>query len=144
MPSTPVSPTVKGLTTIVWGTNPGGASNVLPIGVIVDDYDINPTNQGPVGKIENGDGSLVAKIYLDDGFEGSVTFVYDTTITYPAVGDPIVVKLPSTPAGGGVAAAGAASKSYNCTVDAMITPKGGRKKEAMATIKFSYNPGVLA
>lgn len=137
------SPTKKGLGTIVWGTSPGG-TNVLPIGVIVESYDVTPTNDGPIAKIENGDGAIVGKVYLDDGFTGTFTFVYDTSITYPAVADTIVVTIPSTPANGSAAAAGSAGKTYNCTVDAMIPPKGQRKKEVMATMKVSYNSGVLA
>jgi hypothetical protein len=103
-----------------------------------------PTNDGPVGKIENGDGALVAKVYLDDGFTATFTGVYDTALTYPAVGDTCIVTIPKTPSNGGAAAAGAAGVAYNCTVDSMLVPKGQRKKEAMVTVKVSYNSGVVA
>jgi hypothetical protein len=139
------TPTTKGLTTIVWGTKPGGTNTLTGItGFIVDSYDITPTNDGPVGKIENGDGALVAKVYLDDGFSGTFTGVYDTALTYPAVGDTCIVTIPKTPSNGGAAAAGAAGVAYNCTVDSMLVPKGQRKKEAMVTVKVSYNSGVVA
>jgi hypothetical protein len=144
MAQSPVSPTIKGLTTIVWGTNPGGSANMLPIGIIVERGSVKPKNGGPVAEIENGDGSEVCNVYLDDGFDADVTAVYDTALTYPAVGDTVVFKCPSTPAAGSAAAAGAASKSYNTILQAMPELESARKTEAKISFKLRFRPGVLA
>ena len=134
----PVSPTIKGKTTIVWGTAPGGTA-VTPVisGLIVTSISITPNNGGPVTKIENGDGSVIAKVYLDDGFEADVEAIYDSTLTYPAMYSAVTLTLPkAVDMSGGTAVA-----AYPCTIESNAV-KFERKKEAMITFKISHNPGV--
>ena len=136
--SAPVSPTKKGLTTVVWGTKPGGTS-VAPViaGAIVTSINITPMNGGPVTKIENGDGSVVGKVYLDDGFEADVETIYDTALTYPALFSAVTLTLPAAVDLSG----GAAAAAYPCTLESNPV-KFERKGVAMVTFKVSHNPGV--
>lgn len=125
----------KGLTTIIWGT-----SGILgsPSSAIVASISVTPHEGGPVGVIENGDGARVGKIYISEsnGFDADVECVYDTALTWPAVGDTVALTLPKVGAAGGTVA-------MNCTLE-FITPQQARKKEAMIKMKMSYDPGVVA
>jgi hypothetical protein len=124
---------IAGLTTIYWGTRGGIGSSALT-GLIVDSISVTPKNSGPIGEIENGDGAAVSLQVLDDGFDAKVKFTYDTSKTYPDIGDAVVIYLPKYGAAGG-------AQSYNCTMVAM-PPDIARKKAAECEMTLVYRPGV--
>jgi hypothetical protein len=127
---------VAGLTTIYWGTkglfnSPSGLASV-----IVEDCSITPKNAGPIGEIENGDGATVSAQFLDDGFDAKPKVVYDKNVTWPAVGDQVIINLPTIGAAGGVT-------SYGCIL-ASIPPEVKRKQHATLEMTLIYRPGVDA
>jgi hypothetical protein len=127
---------IAGLTTIYWGTKgllstPTGLS-----GVIVEDCSITPKNAGPIGEIENGDGAAVSLQVLDDGFDAKVKAVYDSSKTWPDVGDAIGIVLPKVGAAGG-------TTSYSGTLTS-IPPEIKRKEGARIELSIAYRPGVDA
>lgn len=133
----PVSPTQKGVTTIVWGTKPAG-TQVFPVisTAIVSSLSITPVNAGAVSDVENGDGSCVESTFLDDGFNGRGEMVFDSALTYPANYTAITLTLPKAiDLSGGTAVA-----TYPCIVES-FSPVFTRKKEAMISFQFSHRPG---
>lgn len=127
---------VTGLTTIYWGTKGSIQSPTGITGVIVEDVSVTPKNPGPIGEIENGDGASVSVQFLEDGFDAKFKVVYDSSKTWPAVGDPVGIWMPKTGAAGGAV-------SYACTL-ASIPPELKRKEAARLDMTLIYRPGADA
>lgn len=125
------TPTIKGVTTIVWGT---GSKLGSPSGAIVESINIKPKNPTGIGEIENGDGAGVVDVLLDDGFDATVSCVEDTAKTWPATGAAVVLTLPN--------GAGAGSTAFTCYVLGLPDQALSRKKEAMKTLNLRYRPGI--
>lgn len=136
----PVSPIQAGETTVVWGTAPGGTA-VAPVtsGLVVTSISITPHNGGPVTRIENGDGSCIDKVYLDDGFDAEVECLYLSGLTYPAIGVPAAITLTIPKAVD--LSSGAVHTVFPCTLESNPL-RFERKKEAMITFRVSHDPGV--
>lgn len=134
----PVSPTQEGVTTVVWGTIPGGTS-VLPVttGANVTRLSITTVNGEPVGQIENGDGALLTSVFLPDGFNAEGEMVYDTAKTYPATpATNIALTLPK--------AIDVGYGAVHSVFPGIIESFGAvfeRKKEAMISFRYSWRPG---
>lgn len=125
------TPTIKGVTTIVWGTQGRLGS---PAGAIVEGISIKPKNPNGLGEIENGDGAGVADVLLKDGFDASVNCVEDTSKTWPDVGAAVVLTMPN--------GTGTGTTAYSCYVTGDPDQTLARKKEAMKTISLRYRPGI--
>lgn len=119
------SPIIKGLTTIKWG--PAGALAALTTAIVARGS-FTPKN-GAAFEIEDNEGFTAAMVFLNDGFDASIECVYDSAITWPAVGDAILLKRPRD---------AAALTCYVASIEDIVE----RKKEAMLTIKVHYRPGV--
>lgn len=126
------TPTKKGLTTIVWGTN-----NVCqsPAGMIWESIAITPKNGEAIGEIENGDGASVSLVFLADGFRARLTGVLDTNVALPADYANCTLRLPVS--GGNTIT----SKDYTCTIESVV-PSYSRKAEAKLEIGVVYRPGI--
>ena len=123
---------IKGLTTIVWGTNNSLGS---PAGAIVESISITPKNGEPIADIENNDGASATLVLLKDGFSAKVTTVYDSNKAWPDWGDNVGLNLPTPNSN--------ASTMFFCIcVDDV--PALARKKEATMEISLVYRPGVAA
>ncbi len=127
-------PTIKGVTTIVWGTSGQLGS---PAGAIVESIAITTKNANGIGEIENGDGAGVVDVLLDDGFEAKVTCVYDTAKSWPATGSAVTLTMP-TPYGTG------GTTPYTCYVTGVPEVNTSRKKEATIMIPLKFRPGISA
>lgn len=123
-----------GLTTIYWGTKGLFSSPSGLTGVIVEECPVTPKNPGPIGEIENGDGAGTSLQFLDDGFDAKPKVVYDSSKTWPDVGDAVVIYLPKVGAAGG-------TTSYACTL-ASIPPDIRRKEGARMDLTLVYRPGI--
>jgi hypothetical protein len=86
----PVSATLLGITTLLWGT-PAGVAPVS--GAIVKSARVT-TYGGKVGNIENGIGSDVTTVLLDGGFDAEIACEYDSSKTWPELGDVVSLTLP--------------------------------------------------
>ena len=126
------TPTIKGITTIVWGTLGQLGS---PSGSIVESVAITPKNGAPIQDIENGDGASVANVLLSDGFDAKATVVYDTAKTYPALGSAVTLTIPTGSGSGGTTA-------YSCFVCGDPDINTARKQEAKITLPLRYRPGI--
>lgn len=127
------TPTIKGVTTIVWGT---GSQLGSPAGAIVESIACTPKNPTGIGQIENGNGAEVADILLDDGFDAKITCVYDTAKTWPATGAAVTLTVPSL--------GGTGTTTYACYVTGQPEVSTSRKKEATITLNLRYRPGISA
>lgn len=125
---------IKGTTTIVWGTT---TKLGTPSAAVVEAISVTPKNGEPIADIENGDGASVVAVLLDDGFDAKVTCLYDTALTWPAVGDTVTLSLPKYGAVGG-------ATSYNCILGGTPKPDLARKREATIELHLRYRAGVLA
>lgn len=123
------TPTLKGVTTLSWGTE-GKVST--PSGMIVEKIDIRNKYDDPIAEIENGDGAGVALALLDDGFNATVTGKYDTSATYPTMGTTAVTLTFKN------------GLTYACHVVSVPRPSFVQKKEATIQIKLAYRPGITA
>ena len=119
---------IRGVTTIVWGTQSklGG-----PTGAIVESIDITPKNANPIQEIENGDGAAVANVMLDDGFDAKISCVYDSAKSWPATNTTVTVTIP-----------GMSGSPYTTFVTGTPQVTMGRKKEAMISFNLRYRPGI--
>jgi hypothetical protein len=126
------SPTLKGITTIVWGT-----ANMLgsPAGAIIESGTVTPKHGEPI-EIEDNNGFAVVQVILDDGFNAKVHCMYDSAKVWPQVGANVVLNVPNS------AAANANAVSYTCLVGASPEFTQNRKKEAMIQFALTYRPGV--
>lgn len=123
----PVSPIKKGLTTISWGSS--GAAPAAPLSsAIVARASFTPKN-GQAVEIEDNDGFTKAMVLLDDGFDATLEVVYDSAITWPAVGDTVQLRRPRD------------SGNLNCVL-ASIEDTVERKKEAMLSLRLHYRPNM--
>jgi hypothetical protein len=113
---------VKGITTIVWGTDNFMAS---PAGAIIDSGTITPKHGEPI-EIEDNSGFAAVQVMLDDGFNK----------VWPQVGANVSLNLPNTASNSGN------TVSYVCLVGAQPELTQNRKKEAMIQFSLSYRPGV--
>ena len=126
-------PAIKGISTIVWGTEGQLGS---PSGAIVESIAITPKNPASIGEIENGDGAVVSDILLDDGFDAKITCVYDKSKTWPALGGaPVLLSFPSPTGAGGIS-------SVSCYLAGIPEVNTSRKKEATITLTLRYRPGI--
>ena len=135
------TPTILGLTTIVWGTRLATADMVARstwAGATVESIAITPKNAAPIAEIENGNGAAIAEVLLDDGFDAKVTCLYDTAKTWPALGDTITLRVPNY-AGGAVAHI---DTLLLCFVAGNHEISLARKKEATITLNLRYRPGI--
>lgn len=124
------SPTIKGLTTIKWGTS-GRLTEAAYTNAVVVRMTLTPKNGAPID-IEDNDGFSKALVYLDDGFEATVECLYDTAITWPStLGSAVNLKRPHPNA----------EAALVCGL-AAIEQAAERKKETTLTLKLVYRPGV--
>jgi hypothetical protein len=86
----PVSATLLGITTLLWGT-PAGVEPVS--GAIAKSARVTPYG-GKVGNIENGIGSDVTTVLLDGGFDAEIPCEFDSSKTWPELGDVVSLTLP--------------------------------------------------
>ena len=127
------APVIKGVNTIVWGTE--GQST--PVGAIVESISITPKNPKGIGEIENGDGAGVIDVLLDDGFDATVTCVYDKAKTWPATGGAVTLTIPTPTGAGGTSA-------FVCYCTGWPTINTSRKKESTIQVSLRYRPGISA
>src|SRR6185369_4583711 len=87
----PLSPTIKGINTIKWGTdgalvngNPGSTA-------ILESAKFDPNIKEFA--IEDNNGFDVSDVMLKDGFDATFNCLYDSAKTWPTEGDSIGVKL---------------------------------------------------
>src|SRR5437879_6242115 len=78
---------LKGINTIVWGTD-----NLLgsPAGAIVESGAITPKNGEPI-EIENNPGFGAVAVILDDGFNAKIQCLYDKAKAWPTTATANVV-----------------------------------------------------
>lgn len=129
------TPIIKGISSIVWGTEGQLGS---PAGAIVESVAITPKNPSGVATIENGDGAMVSDVLLDDGFDAKVTCVYDKSKTWPTTGTAITLTIPNPQGAGGMTA------FPNCYVTGMPDINSARKKEATITLMLRYRPLITS
>jgi len=125
------APIIKGIATLIWGTQNGFGTIT---GAIIESISADAKNQEPI-EIEDGQGFAAVQVLLDDGFNAKVTMVYDTSKTWPAVGDTVALNLPKYGAAGG-------TQSYACLVGSFSTSQE-RKKETTITVNLTYRPGIV-
>jgi hypothetical protein len=126
------SPTIKGISTIVWGTDNLMAT---PAGAIIESGTITPKNGEPI-EIDDNNGFTAVEVILDDGFNAKVHCLYDKAKVWPQVSANVVLNLPNTASNSGNTVA------YTCLVGAMPELTQNRKKEAMIQFSLHYRPGV--
>lgn len=115
----------KGLTTIFWGSGAllgGGLASA-----IVETLSRKPKIDAIA--IEDNDGFTKTDVILDDGADYQASLLYDSAITYPATGDPILVKTPRDSTG----------KACYVIDDG---DEVARKKEGTVKLQFRYRPGI--
>lgn len=87
-------PTIKGITTIRWGTiSSGVATGTAMAGAILKKV-THATRGGEPTLIEDGNGFTATVVLLHDGDSLSFTCVDDTAITWPVKGDVVQYKVP--------------------------------------------------
>lgn len=128
-----VSPTIKNVTTIKWGTS---ATLGTPSGAIVQSGRITPKNGMPI-EIEDMNGFTIIPVFIPDGFDAELTMLYDTALTWPAQADTVVLTLPKWAATGG-------AQTFSCYVASDPSIDLERKREATITYKFIYRPNAVA
>lgn len=121
------SPIIKGLATIKWGSSGTVAAGALTAAIFVRGSFTD--KNGQAFEIEDNEGFSKALVFLADGFDATIECVYDSAITWPAIGDAISIKRPRD-----AAALGGYVASIEDTVE--------RKKEAMLSLKIHCRPGV--
>lgn len=121
------SPIKKGISTIKWGSSATVAAGALTAAIVARGSFTD--KNGQAFEIEDNEGFAAALIFLADGFDGTLECVYDSAITWPAVGDAISLKRPRD---------AAALQCYVASIEDTVE----RKKEAMLSIKVHYRPGV--
>lgn len=120
------TPIKQGLTTIKWGS--GATLKSVITAAIVARATFTGKN-GAAIEVEDNDGFAAALVVLNDGFDATVECVYDSAITWPAIGVKIAMRRPRDAA------------DLDCLL-ADIEDTVERKKEAMLTLKLHYRPGV--
>jgi len=132
------NPIIKGLTSIVWGTNNQVS---LPAGAVVESLAVTPKNAKPVADIEDGNGASITEVLLVDGFDATVMCLYDLAKAWPVEGSNVNVVIPSN-AGNmlGVGQSGSVL-TYTCLV-CSLAPDTKRKKEAGIKMEVTFRPNV--
>ena len=126
------TPSIKGVTSIVWGTL-GQVGSPLAT-AIVESIAVTPKNAGPIASIENGNGAEVVTVLLSDGFDAKVTCVHDPAITWPVLGATVALTT-----GKGT---GYVGTTVNCFVCGDPEISTSRKQEGKITINLRYRPGI--
>ena len=126
----PASPTIKGITAIVWGTD--NASNMTD-GLILETLSITPKNAEPID-IEGNLGFSAILVGLRDGFSARATAVFVSNKAFPQEGDNITLVGPRSNGTSG-------TNNYNCTFWSWNFTRG-RKKEAMVELVFTHRPDI--
>lgn len=142
MTGAPVTPTQVGAPVFVWGTIPSGATLPVPTGATVVSFSITPVNAKAVLDIENGDGSVIDSVFLDDGFTFEAEVLYNAHLAYPVVGATASLVLPTVISGGAYLALSnyTAHSTYPVTIES--TPVTlTRKGAGMVRITGSHRPG---
>lgn len=139
-----VSPILKGITTIQWGS---GNTMGSPSNAVVISGRITPKNGMPI-EIEDVNGFTAALVFLDDGFDAEIQMLYDTSLTWPGMAQSVTLTLPTWGADnsgstGGSGTAGGAT-SFKCFVAALPGVEIERKKEATISYKLIYRPNCPA
>lgn len=120
------TPTVKGVTTISWGSK-GLLTDAALTSAVVESLSVSPKND--LIEIEDGDGFTLSEVLLKNGFDADVKVLHDSAITWPAEGATVALKRPGD------------AVALSCLL-VSIAPEAGRKKEAYKTFKLAYRPGV--
>ena len=119
------TPTIKGITTIRWGTlSTGVATGTAMAGAILKKV-THTTRGGEPTLIEDGNGFTVTAVLLHDGDSLSFTCVDDTAITWPNKGDVVSYKVPG----------------WSATRGFLVVDNNGdleRKREGERVIKAEY------
>ena len=123
----------KGISTISWGCD-----NIMniPSGAIIESGKITPKNGEPI-EIEDGQGFAAVEVFLDDGFNATVAFLYDQAKAWPNVAQKVTLTLPAWNN-----TANANTITYNCFVAATPELDLARKKEGTITYQIRYRPGL--
>lgn len=123
----PQSVTKKGLTTIYWGTT---ASALLPTSGVNPKSVTYTPRENKFGTVDNDKGFEIATILGDDGFDVVAECLWDSAVTFPALGDTILVKRPGDDTG----------KSCLVVNNPAAEIKATEKNAATITIKAEYRP----
>ncbi|HOC55129.1 MAG TPA: hypothetical protein PKI20_05885 [Verrucomicrobiota bacterium] len=124
-------PTIKGISTIVWGTETQLGS---PSGAIVESIACTPKNPTGLGEIENGNGAGVIDVLLDDGFDAKVTCTYDSAKDWPDTGGSVTLTLPKQH--------GSGTDTYTCYVLGDPEINTAKKQAATIALNLRYRPGI--
>lgn len=124
MPSSAIK---KGITTIKWGSG-NALTGAGFTSAIVARMTATPKNGDPI-EIEGNEGFAAALVVLDDGFNASVECLYDSAITWPAVGTTVTLKRPTD------------ASALNCLLVSR-EETAERKKEATISMKLVYRPDI--
>ncbi len=127
------TPIIKGVSTIVWGTEGQLGS---PAGAIVESISITPKNPSGIGQVENGDGAGVADILLDDGFDAKISCIYDASKAWPITGATVTLTIPKL--------GGTGMFAYTGYVTGMPEVNTSKKKEATISFTVRYRPGITS
>jgi len=130
------TPTIKGISTIYWGMGNANSPAFNVAGAIVESLSITPKNAKPVAEIEDNNGGAAVIVLLVDGFDATVSCVYDAAKAWPAEGANCVLNLPMATGN-----ANANTTAYTCLVVSQ-KPDLKRKTEAKIELALVYRPGV--
>lgn len=117
--------TKLGLTTIFWGAA-GLLSGDLASAIVES---LSRKGKRDIGTVEDSKGFTAADVIMDDGSDYEVKLPYDSAITYPDIGDTVLVKTARDSTG-----------KYCYVVD--DGDEAQRKKEAMVTLTLRYRVGI--
>lgn len=120
------TPIKKGLTTIHWGS--GSTTSGALAGAVIQRATFTPKNSDPI-EIEDNDGFAKTLVLLEDGFNATVECLYDSAISWPAVGDVVSLQRPDDDA------------PLNCLLVSREEAKE-RKREATLSMRLVYRPDV--
>ncbi len=123
----PQSVTKKGLTTIYYGTT---ETALLPTTNIIPKSVKYTPAENVMARIENDKGFERATVIGDNGFDVEAVCLWDSSVTYPALGDSITVKRP----GDNTGVSCLVTNNPAAAID--TTEKGA----ATITIKAEYRP----
>lgn len=120
---------IRGGTNTVWGTPNFGIQGTNGNYPILDSIDISDPNGKPIF-VEGRNGTDAIAVMLDNGFDCEMTAIYSTSVTLPAKGENVVIKL-----------ANSAGNNVNCTVSSCSIQS---QKKQLTTVKISafYRPDI--
>lgn len=112
--------------TIKWGT-----SNMAPANFNTSIIEsISFQSKQEVIEIEDNEGHTKIMVGIENGWDATLKFVYDSGATYPVFMGVFTLKTLRDP-----------SNFVNCVVQE-LSDEASRKKEGMITLKVSYRPKV--